>query len=274
MGPVTVLPHQSGGAFSDQWDSENRLPDRVSQLLDRIDCRLANTDEQREEIFRLRYHAYLREGGISPSHSRTFPDQYDETGNVYLYGLYVDGELASSIRIHVASKEHPNFPAQEVFADFLQPELDAGKVLIDSTRFVTDERLARNHRALPYATLRLSVMAAQYFGADYLLATVRTEHQAFYRRKFHYQLICEPRRYPMLAKPICLMTLHYPTHANEGLRQYPFFRSTFFERRMLFEPCRVRSPSTNGPNQSDPRRTTPLDICARAVSGTGDSSHL
>jgi N-acyl-L-homoserine lactone synthetase len=257
MGPVTALPHQSGAAFSDQWDSENGLPDRVSQLLDGIDCRLADTDEQREEIFRLRYHAYLREGGISPNPSRTFSDRYDETGNVYLYGLYVDSQLASSIRIHVASKEHPNFPAQEVFADFLQPELDAGKVLIDSTRFVTDKKLARIHRALPYATLRLSVMAAQYFGADYLLATVRAEHQAFYRRRFHYQLMCEPRRYPMLAKPICLMTLHYPTHANEGLRQYPFFRSTFFERRMLFERWRVPSRSINGPNQSGSAQDSP-----------------
>jgi hypothetical protein len=129
VGPVMALPHQSGATFSDQWDSENVLSERISQLLDRIDCRLADTEEQREEIFRLRYHAYLREGGISPSPSRTFSDRYDETGNVYLYGLYVDSELASSIRIHVASKEHPSFPALEVFADFLQPQLDAGKVL-------------------------------------------------------------------------------------------------------------------------------------------------
>jgi hypothetical protein len=73
----------------------------------------------------------------------TFSDAYDETGNVYLFGLYIDDELASSIRIHVASKEHPDFPGLEVFPDFLQPELDAGKVMIDSTRFVTDENLAR-----------------------------------------------------------------------------------------------------------------------------------
>ena len=233
MGRVTALSHQSGAAFSDQPDTESSY--RIAQLLDRIDCRLANTNEQRDEIFRLRYHAYLREGGISPNPSRTFSDPYDDTGNVYLYGLYIDNDLASSIRIHVASKKNPRCPALEVFADFLQPELDAGKVLINSTRFITDEKLARLHRALPYATVRLSVMAAQYFGADYLLATIRAEHQAFYRRKFHYRLVCGPRPYPLLAKPVCLMTLHYPTHANKGLRQYPFFCSSFFERRMLFE---------------------------------------
>ena len=181
MGRLATFSHQSRAAFTDHSASESSFPDRVAQLLDRIDYRLADSDEQREAIFRLRYRAYLRDGGISPNPCETFSDPYDETGDVYLFGLYIDDELASSIRIHVASKDHPDFPGLEVFRDFLQPELEAGKVLIDSTRFVTDENQARLHRALPYATLRLSVMAAGYFGADHLLATVRAEHQAFYR---------------------------------------------------------------------------------------------
>jgi hypothetical protein len=31
------------------------------------------------------------------------------------------------------------------------------------------------------------------------------------------------------------MTVHYQTVADDVHRRYPFFRSTFFERRMLFE---------------------------------------
>src|ERR1700677_5022111 len=85
------------------------LSDRVSHLLDKIDCRLAETREQREEIFRLRYRAYRREEAISENSSGTFSDPYDEKGNGFLFGFYIDGELASSIRVHVASKEHPNF---------------------------------------------------------------------------------------------------------------------------------------------------------------------
>ena len=110
---------------------EKSLADRVAQLLDRIDYRQAETDEQREQIFRLRYHAYLRDGGICPHPSRAFSDRNDQTGNVYLFGLYIDSELASSIRIHVSSKISPDCPALEVFADCLQPQLYAGNVLID-----------------------------------------------------------------------------------------------------------------------------------------------
>jgi hypothetical protein len=78
MSPVRARPHPSGGAFQDQWDTEKSLADRVPQLLDRIDYRQVETDEQREQIFRLRYHAYLRDGGISPHPSRAYSDPYDQ----------------------------------------------------------------------------------------------------------------------------------------------------------------------------------------------------
>jgi len=214
--------------------SASSLADRVSQLIDKIDCRLAETGEEREAIFRLRYRAYMGEGAILQNSSGTFSDDYDERGTGFLFGFYIEGELASSIRVHVASKEHPDFISREVFSDFLQPELDAGKVIVDPTRFVTDENFSRLYRALPYATLRVAGMACEYFSADHLLATVRREHQAFYRRTFHHQLICEARPYPGLTKPLSLMMMHYSTLAGPLYQRYPFFRSTSVEQRLLF----------------------------------------
>ena len=43
-----------------------------------------------------------------------------------------------------------------------------------------------------------------------------------------------PRHYPSLAKPISLMALDYTMARERVPQRYPFFRSTFFERRMLF----------------------------------------
>ena len=215
---------------------------RVASLLDRIDCRPAETDEEREAIFRHRYEAYVREGAISPNISRTFADPYDESENAWLFGLYLDGELASSIRIHVASQAHPDFPSFHVFPDLMEPELAAGKVIVDPTRFVTDRNLSRLHPGLPHVTLRLCWLAAEYFHAEHFLVAIREEHQAFYRRTFNHRLICPPRPYPLLSKPISLMTVNYGRVADQVHRRYPFFRSTFFERRMLFG----RAPSISG----------------------------
>ena len=63
---------------------------------------------------------------------------------------------------------------------------------------------------------------------------MRAEHQAFYRRVFGHRLICEPRHYPSLTKPICLMALDYAMARERVVQRHPFFRSTVFERRMLF----------------------------------------
>ena len=235
MGEITTFSHQSRPSLCDQVAPEGSFSDQVARLLDRIEYRRADSAAQREAIFRLRYQAYMRDGTIAPSADRMFSDPYDDRGNVYLFGLYLDGVLASSLRLHVGSADQPDFPSREVFPDFLQPLLDAGKVIVDPTRFVVDDVLARLHRALPYATLRLCGMAAQYFGADHLLAAVRVEHQAFYRRVFRHQLVCEPRAYPHLSKPICLMTIHYPTVAEDAYRRYPFFRTTASEQTMLFD---------------------------------------
>ena len=124
--------------------------DHVMQLSYKVDYRIADSGAQREAIFRLRYQAYMRDGTVSANASGALSDPYDETGNVYLYGLYIDDALASSIRLHVTSQEHADFPSRDVFADVLQPDLDAGKVIIEISRFVADENLARLHRGLPY----------------------------------------------------------------------------------------------------------------------------
>jgi hypothetical protein len=210
--------------------------DRLAQLAARIDFRRADTDEEREAIFRLRYKAYLREGAIPANRSERFADDDDEADNAYLMGLYIDGELATSLRLHVASKEgNADCPSLHVFPDILQPLLDAGNVLVDTTRFVADEKLSRLHRGFPLVTIRLCVAAGEYFGGDHLLAAVRDEHQAFYKRSFGSEVLCKSRPYPPLLKPISLTTVHFPTAANELYRRYPFYRSTVFERRKLFE---------------------------------------
>ncbi len=239
--------------FSVPRSPQKILSDRLTALLAKIECRRADSVGEREAIFRLRYQAYLREGAISANDTGRFTDADDEAHNAYIFGLYVDGELASSVRLHIASKEHPDFPSLHVFPDVLQPLLDAGRVLVDSTRFVADEKLSRLHRGLPYATLRPCMLAGEFFHADDMLAAVRVEHRAFYQRAFNHQVLCAARPYPQLAKPISLMSLHFPSATDWLYQRYPFFRSTVLERRRMFErlPNLGIQPSQNPADTSE-----------------------
>jgi N-acyl-L-homoserine lactone synthetase len=118
------------------------IPGRSADLLDNVDYRLAETSEQKEEMYRLRYRAYLREGAILPSDDERVTDRFDDSPWSFIFGVYIHGELCSSIRVSVATPEFQTSPSVEVFPDILKPELTRGRTLVDPTRFVADPEKA------------------------------------------------------------------------------------------------------------------------------------
>ncbi len=102
--------------------SELSFSDRVMQLLERVDYRRADTEQERDAIFRLRHDAYVREGAIRPNPTRRFSDEYDNWDNAYTFGLYIEGALASSFRMHVATPETNDIPAAHVFPELLKKD--------------------------------------------------------------------------------------------------------------------------------------------------------
>lgn len=208
---------------------------RSADLLARVDYRLAQTPEEKEEIYNLRYRAYLREGAILPSADQRVTDQYDDLPNSWTFGVYVHGELYSSIRISVLTSVWRLSCSAEAFGEILHPRLDKGEIIVDPARFVAYPEKAKRFPELPYVTLRLAYLACEYFSADLGLAIVRAEHQAFYRRVFLHETVAEPRLFPGLLKPVGLMAANFPALREKVFARYPMMRSTAFERRMLFE---------------------------------------
>jgi len=211
-----------------------------SELLDQVDYRLAQTPEDKEKIYNLRYRAYLREDAIQPSADQRVTDQYDDMPNSWTFGVYLRGELQSSVRISVLTSDCRLSCSAEAFGEILNPRLDRGQIIIDPARFVADPDKAKRVPELPYVTLRLAYMACEYFKADVGLAIVRAEHQAFYRRVFLHETIAEPRLFPGLLKPVGLMAVNFAAMRDKVFARYPVMRSSAFERRMLFDRKGVR----------------------------------
>ena len=129
--------------------SPSRFAERVLRFLERVEYRRAEKDEDKDAIYRLRYDAYIREGAIAPNASGRFTDRFDEAGNVWIVGMFIDGELASSIRLHVAVSPDAPLPATTVFPDILEPRLRERQVIIDPTRFVTRLDYSRRFAKCP-----------------------------------------------------------------------------------------------------------------------------
>jgi hypothetical protein len=200
-----------------------------------VDYRLVKTPQEKEEIYHLRYRAYLHEGAVQESRDQRVTDQYDDLINSWTFGVFLHGELCSSLRISMLTSDWQQSCSAQAFGEILHPRIDRGEVIIDPTRFVADPDRAKYFPGLPYVTLRLAYMACEYFKADTGLAIVRAEHQPFYRRVFMHETIAEPRVFPGLLKPVGLMAADFPSLRDQVFKRHPIMRSTAFERRMLFE---------------------------------------
>jgi hypothetical protein len=207
---------------------------RLQEFADAVQYRRIEAAADLEAVFRLRYEAYVREGTIPISFEKRFADKYDEMPNVSIFGAYIDGELASSIRVHVANPEHPMSPSVDVFPDVLAPAIEKGHTIVDPTRFVSHPVIGRGYPELPYITVRLGFLASEYFKANLGLASVRVEHQAFYKRLFLMNPLCEPRRFPNLAPLFSLMGVDYPSVKKQIIQRYPFMQSTPAELEDLY----------------------------------------
>jgi hypothetical protein len=225
MSSVAAQPGQSG---------VSRFSGTLIDLLDRVEYRRVKPEVQYDPVYRLRYDAYRREDFIPINSEEIVRDEFDDLPNAYCFGVYIDGELVSSVRFHHLTPEFRTSPSHSVFPDILDPLLDAGLTILDPGRFTADYEASLAFPALPYLTLRLPTVAVQYFNVRYVLSTVRPEHAAFYRRVYRSEQIGEERFYHGLSFPMVLMACDIPVMYQDMLRRYPFFRSTPEERKGLF----------------------------------------
>lgn len=208
--------------------------EKVQRLLSRVEYRLAKSDEDLDRIYRLRYDANLRERAIVPNANERLLDRFDESPNVFNFGIFIDGVLTSALRLHLLTPENPLSPALDAFDDLLRPEIQAGKRVIDGNRFVADYPRARSFPELPYITLRIGILAALRFDCEIIVASVRSEHYPFYKREYMAAKLCEPRPYPTLVKPLSLIAIDMARNGDAIIGRHPFYDSTEMERANLF----------------------------------------
>jgi hypothetical protein len=206
----------------------------VNALLERTEYRRSDSGEDMEAVYRLRYKAYRAHGLVIEKHDQLISDRLDEAPNCYRFGIYIDGRLISTLRLHHMTKAEPFGPIMAVFDDVLQPRLEAGETFINPSQFTADPDWSTTYRALPYLTLRLAVIANTYFKSSNCVCMIRDEHTAFYQRIFGSVQIGTSRPYPPFTVPVMLYDSDCSINLESTLQRFPFFRSTPVEQRMLF----------------------------------------
>lgn len=206
----------------------------VSTLLKDIEYRRCDSGEDLEDIYRLRYRSYLAAGMISPNESRKIEDGFDDAPNAYRFGVYFEGNLVSTLRLHHVDRQHPQSPSTRVFEEVLMPRIAAGETFVDPSRFAADAEWAMSLRVLPYITLRLAMVACRYFEPSACLTAIKEEHASFYKRVFNAKPVVDGQTYPGLTMPVFLYESTCPEAPDQAEARFPFFKSSRLEQRLLF----------------------------------------
>ncbi len=160
-----------------------------------IECELANTAEDRTEVYRLRYGCYFRKGSIAPRADRRFSDRFDDTPNHFSF--LVRGaarEPLATVRISVVKPGlgWTESPAGSVFADHPAYQELARESFVEASRLCFAPQARRD------VLMRLlGNMAAlsSFYRSEWLAACPRQEHAPIYQRLFGFRPLAKPRKY-------------------------------------------------------------------------------
>ena len=136
---------------------------------------------------------------------------------------YIDGELASTVRVHVITDEGVISPALDVFPDVLEARLRERRVIIDPSRLAARADMAKRFPELPYFALRPPWMAAHHFNAGFIVVSCAIGHLGYYRRTFRAQAWSDLRSYPKVTAKVMCVGLEFRRRARRRRGALPVF---------------------------------------------------
>jgi len=218
----------------------------VIKALNSVKYRVMTRRCDLEKIYRLRYKCYRAERSIPEDPCGIMTDPFDNSENCIHVAVEMNGEILAAVRLHLISRLSHASPTLEVFPEIME-YIDDGQTVLDPTRFVTDPDARKEKTSLHFLALRIPFLAAMFYDIDLALAPVREEHIAFYRRYLGYSIEGEPRSYPGLRKPVCLLTADFRKQRDAVLARTPVFgpmdkfpdaKISFPELSMVYAPSK------------------------------------
>jgi hypothetical protein len=161
----------------------------------RIACRLAETPQDLDNVYRLRYACYRRKKAIDSHPAESFSDSYDALPNHFSF-LAEDGSGAplATVRISVVRPDlgWMAAPSQKVFGDHPAFQRIARGSFVEASRLCFGQQARRD--ALMQVVSYLAALA-DFYEVDWIVACPREEHSAIYERLFGFTQLAEPRQY-------------------------------------------------------------------------------
>lgn len=135
---------------------QSSFSNKLLEVLDHIEYRRVETQEDMEEVARMRYRAYKLANILTLDGAKLI-DAVDFDDHAYVFGVYFDERLISTVRIHHVTPDHRISITRDMYPKEIDAFLDSGMTLIDPVRFAAAPRSSvkcRPCRILPCGSLR------------------------------------------------------------------------------------------------------------------------
>ena len=174
-----------------------------------------------EEIYALRYEAYLDNDSIDANSERLFFDEYDYTNNCVSFVEYREGLAAGSIRACVYNPDLPHMPipAMDVYSEELSHSIGMNKIFIEANKLVIKPQFQNLNRSIVISLFKQVFDYALELNAEYLLAAPRPEQVKLYKYML-FKPIAGIKAYPHLKFQTTLLACELET-ARAEVRNNP-----------------------------------------------------
>ena len=162
-----------------------------------------NSGEEVRQAAHFRRTLFAASGNLHEA-TRTADEAFDASPNCVIVGVRHAGEIHGMMRIHVAGRDIRHSPARSVFSDVIDPLLDGGFRVVDSSGFCVREDRAAELMRTATRLLAASIHIARRVAPSRMIATARGRHDLFYRQVLGGTLACGPRVYPGRVHPLAL----------------------------------------------------------------------
>jgi hypothetical protein len=228
-------PFHGHSKTPDQIATPTGLSKSVIDFLDNVSYKRMTTETDLDQVFRLRHDNYKAVGHFDGTNDGRYSDELDFVPGVENIGLYVDGDLMGSLRLHLMNKELRKSCSSEIYDFVLNPKLDDGIVMVDTSRFCCDLSKGSRYNALPLAAIRVPGLLAVQKHAHYTLSTVTAPHVPFYKRVLESKDWYDGGiRYPGLTAVVHLLAADMRDITRLAYQNRQYLWSTLAEREALF----------------------------------------
>ncbi len=157
-------------------------------------CAIADTQEAREMVYRLRYECYRRKGSIDPRPDEQFSDSFDAKPNSFSFLVRNAEEALATVRISVVrpAEGWDDSPVRHVFGDHPVFQGIARESFVEASRLCFGQSARRD----AFVGLLGNMAAlAELYSVEWLIACPRVEHAPIYQRMFGFKPLAAPRQY-------------------------------------------------------------------------------